>query len=141
MVNAETIVIVIVVLARPLSFGCCCHFMSGKRREEEIARRNTSPSTQQTAVDSSANTHGNASTVYVLHLQGASSNNSNTNPTGGEAIEHPEEDSQENAHDAIAESGPPPYSNLEDSNEPQLPPPSYEEALRLTIENLATPRE
>ena len=37
MVNAETIIIVIVVLAVALSFGCCCHFMSGKRRDEEIA--------------------------------------------------------------------------------------------------------
>jgi len=115
--------------------------MSGKRRQEELSRRN-SPQTQQTAVDS-ANANANASHVYVLHLRDTSSNNPNANPTGGEAIENPEGESQEDSHDPIVESGPPPYSGIEAGSigEPQLPPPSYEEALSLTVESLATPRE
>ena len=145
MVDAETVIIIVIVIVFALSFGCCCHFMSGKRRQEELSRRN-SPQTQQTAVDSTAN--ANASHVYVLHLRDTSSNNPNANPTGGEAIENPEGESQEDSHDPIVESGPPPYSGIEAGTlgepqfeEPQLPPPSYEEALSLTVENLATPRE
>ena len=106
MVDVETVIIIIVVILFALFFGFCCHFMSSKRREDELAslraRRNTQ-TTQQTRTTEDA--QRNTSPVYVLHLQGENSNESNASPAGRNSPA--EGRSLENAYDAIVESGPP----------------------------------
>lgn len=143
MVNVETVIIIVVVIIFALSFGFCCHFLSSsKQRRDELARRYSRPTEQITVT---TDVQRNTGRVYMLHFQGTNSNNSDTNPAGADGGQNPSmNESEENAPDPIVESGPPPYSGLEtdiDSVEPRLPPPSYEDALRISIENLATPRE
>ena len=135
MVNVETVIIVVVVVLFALSFGFCCHFAASKRRADELARQTSSP-TQQTAV--TADSQRSTSHVYMLHLQGTRANDSNINPTGNNTLQVLPEESAGFSDDPIAESGPPPYSGLEaDSEEPPLPPPSYDEALRVTNDIVA----
>lgn len=127
MVEVQTVIIILIVALFALFIGFCCRFVLSKRREDEVAswraRRNTQTTQQTRTEDAQRNT----SSVYVVHFRGENSNELNANPVGRNPPA--EGRSQENAYDAIVESGPPPYSGLgTDSVEP--PPPSYEEAMR-----------
>ena len=51
----------------------------------------------------------------------------------------PTEGSNDQVLDAVALSGPPSY--IEVSNEPEVPPPSYEEAVRISTEKLSQGRD
>lgn len=128
MVEVQTVIIILIATLFALFIGFCCRFVLSKRREDEVAswraRRNIQ-TTQQTRTTEDA--QRNTSSVYVVHFRGENSNELNANPVGRNPPA--EGRSQENAYDAIVESGPPPYSGLgTDSVEP--PPPSYEEAMR-----------
>lgn len=135
MVDVETAIIVVVVILLAISFGLCCHCLSTKQRQDE-SERQRSVTTQQTAVTDDS--ERNRSTVYTLHLQEWNSNNSNVNAAGNNAIQNPQEESEELLNDPIAENGPPPYSGLAtDLVEPSLPPPSYDEALQIETDGIS----
>ena len=121
MVSTDTVIIIVAVLLFILAVGFCCHFCTDKRREEELARRNRLSAIQQTP---GQNTAGSPVDTNML--------GESPNSTRGGTIQNPVE---ENTPDPIADRGPPTYE--ETSREPELPPPSYEEALTLSIENLA----
>ena len=133
----KAIVIVLVVVIAIL-FGFCCHFASQKRRDEEEQNRRAM---RQTAPGNSENANQNNTTpVFIIGLQGPTSSSN----YAGAREDHPNENlpgESPQGPDAIADSGPPPYSCLTASGEPVPPPPSYEEALRASTEHLAITRQ
>ena len=135
----KTVVIVLVVIVAIL-VGFCCHFASLKRREEELAARRTAQ--HQAVLPPAGNENQNdASPVYIFRLQGAtgSSNSAVTAREQSNPVEDPGvPEGSPQSPDPIADSGPPSYSCLAAPEEP--PPPSYEEAVRASTENLAVER-
>lgn len=132
----QTVFIVLVIVLFAIVIGCCCHITAQKRRGEIAARRRT---TQQGEVQPSGYTNqSETGSIFILRLRGASSTSDSTR-TGYQRSSSVAEDVCQNhdesprSPDAIADSGPPPYIAV--SNEP--PPPSYEEAVRVSQENLA----
>lgn len=133
----QTVFIVLVIVLFAIVIGCCCHITAQKRRGEIAARRRT---TQQGEVQTSGYTNqSETGSIFILRLRGASSTSDSTR-TGHQRSSSVAEDVCQNhdesprSPDAIADSGPPPYP-VAVSNEP--PPPSYEEAVRVSQENLA----
>lgn len=133
----QTVFIVLVIVLFAIVIGCCCHITAQKRRGEIAARRRT---TQQGEVQPSGYTNqSETGSIFILRLRGASSTSDSTR-TGYQRSSSVAEDVSQNhdesprSPDAIADSGPPPYP-VAVSNEP--PPPSYEEAVRVSQENLA----
>lgn len=130
MVDVVKAVVICLVVAVAILLGCCCHYASLKRREEEMALRN-SRTMQQTE-------NTNQNTVPVPNREGS-------NPIEGQRqpIQTPPEETPQSP-DAIADSGPPSYSCLAASGDtqlPDLPPPSYDEAVRASTEHLAVTRQ
>lgn len=139
MADVGQVLVIFLVLVVAIVIGFCCHFASLKRREQERA---ANLRVQQQAAGINANQTRGTSPVYVFGLQGAAGN---SNSTAAAAREEPTSQSAEDqveesvpvlpmSPDAIADCGPPSYRCLATD---ELPPPSYEEALRLSNENLA----
>lgn len=134
MLSTEHVIIIFIGGLIMIFVVCFCRLFRSRVRSQERARR-TSLSTQQTALRSTSNTRRNS----LLDALRDDMPERNHNTTGGEAIQSPQNESQEDdIRDPIAESGPPTY---EETQEPQLPPPSYEEALRLSMEDLSATQE
>ena len=137
MVDAVKATIICAAVVIAIFFGFCCHFLSRNRRDEEFASRN-SRATQQT-VGGNPN-QSNTGPVYVIGLQGGRLN-SNAREAGSHTCtgeDQPNENQRDEtllSPDPIVDSGPPPYGCLTTSAE--APPPSYEEALRVSTEHLA----
>ena len=133
---ADTVkaIVVVVVIVIALFFGFCCHFASQKRREEE----QNAEAVQGRGTSGNTTNRNNASTVYIIGLQGqGATSNSNARAPN----ENPLADESPQSPDPIADSGPPPYSCLTTSSGPLPLPPSYEEALSASTENLAATRQ
>lgn len=136
MADAVKAIIICGVIVMAIFFGFCCHFLSQNRRDEEPASRN-SRATQRTVVGNT--NQNNMGPVYVIGLQGGGSNarEAGSNPGDDQPNEN-QSNERPQSPDPIADSGPPPYGCLTTSSE--APPPSYEEALRASTENLAVTR-
>lgn len=143
MVDAVKAIIVCAVIIIAIFFGFCCHFISRNRRDEELASRSSgsrnSRAMQQTEVGST--NQNNTGPVFVIGLQGRGLN-SNAREAGSHSGEGQTNENQPDetplSADPIADSGPPPYGCLTTSDE--APPPSYEDALRVSTEHLAATR-
>lgn len=141
MADVGQVLVIVLVLVVAIVIGFCCHFASLKRREQERA---ANLSVQQQAAGTHANQTRGTSPVYVFGLQGAAGNSNSTAAAAAareEPTSHSAEDQVEESvpvfpmsPDAIVDCGPPSYRCLATD---ELPPPSYEEALRLSNENLA----
>jgi len=138
MADAVKAIVVCVVIIIALFFGFCCHFLSQRRRDEEFASRHAR-ATQQTAPGNT--NQNNMGPVYIVGLQGGRMN-SNTREDGSHSGEEQSNENETNetsqSPDPIADNGPPPYGCLATSDE--APPPSYEEALRASTEDLTATR-
>ena len=140
MVDAVKAIIVCVVVFLAIFFGFCCHYVSRNRRDEELASRNSrarnSRTMQQTVVRNES--RNNTGPVFVIGLQGGGLNSNAREP--GSHSDQPENQPDETplSSDPIVDSGPPPYGCLTTSDE--APPPSYEDALGASAENLAAIR-
>ena len=139
--DAGSVLVIIAIIIGAILFGCCCHFCTNKRREEQLAelRANDTAVPRLVATQSP---NDNQTPVYILHLQ-ANNSERNVNADSNSERRSDEAPHEENEpiSDTIVESGPPPYSCLTRTDEPQCPPPSYDEALRTSTENLTTTRE
>lgn len=126
------VIVLIVVVA--IVIGFCCHFASLKRRDQERAANLRA---SQQAAGPTVNHNESTGPVYLFGLQGATGTSNSTGAAGGES--HSAEDRAEvsvpTSPDAIADCGPPSYRCLAASDE--LPPPSYEEAMRASTEDIA----
>lgn len=126
------VIVLIIVVA--IVIGFCCHFASLKRRDQERAANLRA---SQQAAGPTANHNESTGPVYLFGLQGATGTSNSTGAAGGES--HSAEDRAEasvpTSPDAIADCGPPSYRCLAASDE--LPPPSYEEAIRASTEDIA----
>ena len=105
--------IVIVGLSLLVSFIWCCFRLKLGERQRDQFQRNDSTDTNTT----------NINTMERNEQQNGSA--------GTLEMNSPTEGSNDQVLDAVALSGPPSY--LEVSNEPEVPPPSYEEAMRMNL--------
>ena len=134
MLNIQHAIIIFIGVLIMIFVGCFCRLFRKKIRSQEQARR-TSLSTQQTTIRSTSNERRNS--LFDGLRDDMPERNPNT--TDGDAIRSLHNERQEDdIWDPIADSGPPTY---EETQEPQLPPPSYEEALRLSMEDLSATQE
>jgi len=143
MVDAVKAIIVCSVIFLAIVFGFCCHFLSRNRRDEELASRSSgarnSRAMQQTEVGNTNQNNMGPVFVIGLHGRGLNSNARETRSHSGEdQTSENQPDETPRSADPIVESGPPPYGCLTTSDE--APPPSYEDALRVSTEHLAATR-
>ena len=107
-------IVVVLVVVIAILFGFCCHFVSQKRRDEEEQKRRAM---QQTAPGNSENANQNNTTpVFIIGLLGPTSNlnyagarEAGLSPVADQPNENLPGGSPQSP-DAIAGSGPPPYS-------------------------------
>lgn len=113
--------ILIIGLAVLISFICCCFRLKRGQRQRDQVRRNYNTDTNTT------------------HVNTTEGNEQPTGNVGTLEMNSPNEGSNDEVLDAVALSGPPSY--IEVSNVPDVPPPSYEEAVKISTENLSQGRE
>ena len=140
MVDAVKAIIVCAVVFLAIFFGFCCHFLSRNRRDEELASRSigarNSRAMQQTEVGNT--NQNNTRPVFVIGLHGGRLNSNARETRSHSGEDQTNENQPDESADPIVESGPPPYGCLTTSDE--APPPSYEDALRVSTEHLAATR-
>lgn len=116
-----TPVIIFVLVAVMVVLCCCCAYLRQRLRRDQL-RRNCN-ATRTTTVQTTAGRNELQSQAINIETVGINSPNVEAN---GQAI----------TPDAVALTGPPSYQDIR--NVPDAPPPTYEEAMKLSAQNLSS---